>query len=278
MTNRIDAPPVQPDTSDAPPARGRLDGGWPMQGACLTAGIGILLIVPLAVVGYLVAVQGLMTPGDAEKTASDILASEGVFRLGIACLFVNIVLDVVVAWALFRVFSPVSSAISMLAAWCRIVFAGVFLVAIGELFGVLRLLGNDGYLSVLSADQLQAQALLRINTFTDIWDAGFVLFGVHLVLLGYLAYRSGFVPRIIGVLLVIAGLGYLTDSLGGVLIQGYTADVGAFTFLGELLLGLWLLIRARHIAASAAAQTPSSTTPGTGSPTAADAGTVGLHR
>ena len=247
-----------------------------MQGACLTAGIGILLIVPLAVVGYFVAVQGLMTPGDAEKTASDILASEGVFRLGIACLFVNIVLDVVVAWALFRVFSPVSSAISMLAAWCRIVFAGVFLVAIGELFGVLRLLGTDGYPSVLSADQLQAQALLRINTFTDIWDAGFVLFGVHLVLLGYLAYRSGFVPRIIGVLLVIAGLGYLTDSLGGVLIQGYTADVGAFTFLGELLLGLWLLIRARHIAANTSART--TTTPGTGSPTAADAGTVGPHR
>jgi hypothetical protein len=84
------------------------------------------------------------------------------------------------------------------------------------------------------------------------------------------------VPRIIGVLLVIAGLGYLTDSLGGVLIQGYSADVGAFTFLGELLLGLWLLIRARHIAANTSART--TTTPGTGSPTAADAGTVGPHR
>src|SRR5438309_1411853 len=65
-----------------------------------------------------------------------------------------------------------------------------------------------------------------------------------------LAHRSGFMPRILGVLLVVAGLGYLTDSTGSVLFQGYSATVGAFTFPGELLLGLWLVLRARSIAAS----------------------------
>jgi len=68
-------------------------------------------------------VQGLLTRGDAETTARDILASENTFRLGIVSLFLVIVLDVVVAGALFRVFSPVSRAISMLAASFRIVFA-----------------------------------------------------------------------------------------------------------------------------------------------------------
>jgi hypothetical protein len=138
----------------------------------------------------------------------------------------------------------------MLAAWFRIVFAGVFLVAVGELVGVLRLLTDHAHLAVFDAGQRQALALLRINAFTDVWNAGLVLFSFSLFALGYLAYRSGFMPRILGVLLGIAGLGYLTDSLASVLFQGYSATVGAFTFPGELLLGLWLLFRARHIAAS----------------------------
>jgi hypothetical protein len=90
-----------------------------------------------------------------------------------------VALDVVVAWALYHVFRPVSEGISMLAAWLRITYAGVFMVAISHLVGVLRLLSNASYLAVFNTDQLHAQALLQINTFTDIWDAGLVLFGIY---------------------------------------------------------------------------------------------------
>jgi hypothetical protein len=272
MTIRIE-PVVQDHLSDVPPpARRELDADRSMRRAGLTAGIGILLMIPLAVFGNFVAVRGLLTQGDAEKTARDILASEGTFRLGIVSLFLVIALDVVVAWALFRVFSPVSASISMLAAWFRIVFAGVFLVAVGELVGVLRLLGDQASLTVFDERQLHSLALLRINAFTDVWNAGLVLFSFSLFTLGYLAFRSGFMPRILGVLLVIAGLGYLTDSLGGVLFQGYSATVGAFTFPGELLLGLWLLLRARHIPTGTSTRTseppiaPPATTPRSATP------------
>lgn len=78
-----------------------------------------------------------------------------------------------------------------------------------------------------------------------------VFFGLHLVLVGYLTYRSGFMPRLLGVLVVIAGLGYLSDSIGQILFQSYTTDIGLFTFPGELLLAIWLLVRAGHIAATA---------------------------
>lgn len=272
MTSRAEEASVRHYASGAPPpARRSLDADRSMRGASLIAGIGILLIVPLAVFGNFVVLEGLVTQGDAERTARDITASEGVFRLGIVSLFVVIALDVVVACAMFRVFSPVSRGISMLAACFRIVFAGVFMVAAGELVGVLRLLGHDDHLGVFDADQLYAQALLRINTFTDIWDAGLVFFGLHLLIIGYLAYMSGFVPRILGVLLVIAGLGYLSDSLGGVLFQGYTTNVAVFTFLGELLLAVWLLLRARHIGVATSgtsAESAASNTPATASPTA----------
>ena len=207
----------------------------------------------VAIFGKVVAIDGLVAEGDAVRTAGDIMASQGVFRLGIASLVVVIALDVVVAWALYRVFSPVSRSLSMLAAALRLVYSGVFMVAIGQLVGVIRLLGNDGNLDVFGADQVNAQAMLGITAFNDIWYVGQFLFGLHLLLIGYLAYRSGYVPRVLGVLLAIAGLGYATDSLGAVLSPGTWTAISSFTFVGEFLLALWLVIRSRRIAVAASA-------------------------
>jgi hypothetical protein len=109
---------------------------------------------------------------------------------------------------------------------------------------------NDSYLAVFGADQVNAQAMLEITAFNDIWYVGQFLFGLHLLLIGYLAYRSGYVPRLLGVLIAISGLGYAADSLGAVLSQGSWTDITSFTFIGEFLLALWLLIRARRIAES----------------------------
>lgn len=193
-------------------------------GACRTAGIGLLLMAALSAYGVLV-VEGL-------HTAADVVASEGLLRLGIASLLLVVTLDVVVAWALYRVFRPAHDGLSMLAAWFRIAYAGVFLVAIGQLAGALR---------------PRAPALSGIDTFHDIWAAGLVLFGVHLLMLGYLAYRSGYVPRLLGVLLAIAGFGYAFDSFAAVLAPEAVPELGVVTWIGEFLLALWLVIRGRRI-------------------------------
>lgn len=212
-----------------------------------TAGVGLLLITALAVFGNFVAVSGLVTPGDAARTATDIMASEGLFRLGIASLFSVVALDVVVAWALYRVFTPASRSVSMLAAAFRLAYAGVFMVAISQLVGVLHLLGNEHYLAVVGADQVHAQTLLGINAFSDIWSAGLLLFGLHLLVIGYLVYRSGYVPRLLGVLLGIAGFGYAFDSIVALLFASPPIEIGIFTFIGEFLLALWLVIQGRRI-------------------------------
>lgn len=144
-----------------PPVPPGIDEHRPIRRAAVAAGVGLLLMSVLAGTAKFVALDGLVTPGDAARTAADITGSDGTFRLGVMGLIVVIVLDVVVAWGLYRVFSPVSASVSMLAAAFRLVFAGVFLAAVGQLLGALRLLGNDAYLSVFSADQLHAQALLE---------------------------------------------------------------------------------------------------------------------
>ena len=112
-------------------------------------------------------------------------SSDGLFRLGVASLYLVVVLDVVVAWALLRVFSPVNRDLSRLAAWFRLAYAAVFMVALSQLAGIPSLLGGAGYSGLFTREQLQGQALLKIDTFNDIWFAGLILFGAHLLILGY---------------------------------------------------------------------------------------------
>jgi hypothetical protein len=248
MTNPTHYSPVQHHPRN-PPHAGyrRWSATWSVRTASITAGVALLLMSVVAIFGNVVVVDGLVTEGNATQTAADILASAGLFRLGIASLVVVVALDVVVAWALYRVFSPVNNSLSMLAAALRLVYSGVLMVAAGQLLGVARLLSDDGYRAVFGADQVDAQAMVGMMAFNDIWYVGQFLFGLHLLLIGYLAYRSGYIPRLIGVLVAISGLGYTADSLGAVLSQGSWTDVTSFTFIGEFLLALWLLIRARRI-------------------------------
>jgi aminoglycoside phosphotransferase (APT) family kinase protein len=212
----------------------------------LVAGAAIMLVAVLAGFGNLVVVQGLVTPGDAPATAHDITASEGLFRLGVASLYLAALLDIVVAWALFTVFRPVHSELSRLSAWLRLAYAVVFIVALSQLAGIPALLNGADGTGPFTRSQLQAQALAKADAFHNIWSAGLILFGAHLVGIGILAYRSGFVPRLIGALLVLAGAGYAFDSLVSVFTEHPVFVVSNVTFLGEFLLGVWLLKRGRH--------------------------------
>ncbi len=154
------------------------------------------------------------------------------FRFGILCLYLVAVLDVVVAWALYRVFMPVNAALSKLAAWLRTAYAAVFTVAISQLIGALR---------------LHTQALAHIDSFTNIRDAALVLFGLSLFALAYLAYRSGYVPKLLGLLLAFAGMGYVFDTVIRVIVRGSSSDVSAITGMGEFVFALWLVFRGRRI-------------------------------
>ena len=199
--------------------------------ASLIAGLGLALIVVLAPLGNFVAVQPLITPGDAAKTAQDILNSESLFRWGIASLVLTAVLDMIVAGSLFVVFEPVSRGVSMMAALFRVAYTAVFLVGISQLVVALGLLRDP------------PQAMRAVDAYNTIWLIGLIFFGIHLMLLGYLAYRSGYMAKIFGILLVVAGLGYLVDGFGTVLVPNYSINIAQFTFVGEAALMFWLLIK-----------------------------------
>ena len=134
----------------------------------------------------------------------------GPVRLGMVFLSLVIALDVDSPGRCTACSSPVSKGISMLAAVLRLVYAGVFMVAVAQLVGVSALLT---YLSSVHDGPAGCQVLMRIDAYTDIWTVGLLLFGLHLDrrLPGV---SLGLRPQLLGVLLVIAGLGYAVDTFG----------------------------------------------------------------
>ena len=88
-----------------------------------------------------------------------------------------------------------------------------------------------------------APMMASLDAFRSAWSVSLVFFGIHLGLAGYLVLKSGYMPKALGVVLVIAGLGYAFDTFAGILLPEYVPTAALFTFVGEVVLFLWLLIR-----------------------------------
>jgi hypothetical protein len=205
----------------------------------------ILIIAGIFAEGYVR--QSLIVPGDAAATANHIMASEGLFRTAIAGDLIMILCDIALSVIFYLLLRPVSNALSLLAAFFRLAQAATLGINLLNLFFVLQLLHGADYLNIFSADQLHALVLLFFNAHGIGYAIGLVFFGVYLLLLGYLMFKSGYFPRILGILLIIAALSYLTDSFTSFLFPGYAAITAqlmvAPTVIAELSLTLWLLIK-----------------------------------
>lgn len=220
--------------------------------AAIIAGFSIILMAVFAGFSYGYVMGDLIVAGDAAKTAANIKASEGLFRVGVFGWLLILVCDVLAAWALYIFMQPTNKNISLLAAWFRLIYSAILGVAIAGLLLVVLLsnAGNVTYLKAFSADQLQGLVSLFIGGFNDVWVAGLFIFGGHLLVLGYLVLKSGYVPKVLGILLIVAAVCYLATSAASMLLTNYaqykaTIDTiaGVPMAIGELAFALWLLIR-----------------------------------
>jgi hypothetical protein len=191
--------------------------------------------------------QKLIVPGDSTTTVGNIITNDMKFRVGICSYLVVIICDVLVAWALYTFLNPINKNLSLLAAWFRLTYAIIFAIALVNYFDVLRLLSDSDYLSVFGVNQLHAKVMLSLSTFNDGWAIGLVFFGVHLMLLGYLVFMSDYIPRILGVLLIVAGASYLIDHLGKILFPEFDLATSMVAGWGELLFMFWLLFKGVNI-------------------------------
>jgi hypothetical protein len=215
--------------------------GLSLRRAALIAGLGYLL-TPTVYAEFNVWPK-LVIPGNIGQTVLNISAHQSLFAAAILCYLVSFLLDVVIAWALFYLLAPVNRALSLLAAWFRLVYAAVGAVASLHLFNVLRLLQDPGYAAAFGLRPFQAQAKFLLDAFHWDWSISLIIFGIHLVLLGVLIFRSTYIPRLIGALLVIDGLAWLVSSLQPYLYPNAHLGWVFFAYFGELVWMLWLLIR-----------------------------------
>lgn len=208
---------------------------WSPATASLVSGLGLLVMVVLMTAGYFGGVVPLITSGDAAKTAADIAQSGPSYLAGVFCIFLVTLIDVLVAVAWYALFKNVDPRLSAVAAWMRVAFAGLFAIATSQLAYAYTLLDEP------------EQALHAIESFRTIWLISLGLFGLYLILIGYLEFRSTFVPKVFGVLLAISGAGYIIDALGVVLVERFTPTYGLFAIIGETSGIFWLLIKGRKL-------------------------------
>ncbi len=212
--------------------------------AALIAGFGLVIIVITAVFAEFYVFPKLIVKGDAAGTARNIIANKKLFLTGLFSYLTAFVGDVIVAWALYVFLKPVNKTVSLFTGWCRLVYTIIALIALLNLLTAWHLAKGADYLNVFESDQVHAQIMLAVEAFRYEWAFGFVFFGMHLGFLGYLAIRSVYVPKILGVLLILAGLGYLIEyNLKPLLFPGCNTRFLMITFLGELIFMVWLLVK-----------------------------------
>ena len=218
------------------------------------AGVLYLIIIITGIFAEFFVRQRLIDPGNAVATAGKIMASEWLFRVGIGADLMMIICDVALALLFYLLLKPVNRSLSMLAAFFRLIQAAVLAVNMLNLVFVLNFLSGADYLAVFNNGQLPALALLFLQTHGIGYSIGLVFFAIHCFILGYLLFKSGYFPKILGILLIIAGSGYLIDSFARVLLSNYANYENILTlvvfipaFVGELSLCLWLIVRGARV-------------------------------
>jgi hypothetical protein len=226
------------------------EGPMSLAKASLVAGVGLLVMV-LTVPFAEFYIFSRLTGQDSLETANNILNNDNLFKTGILLHFITQICDVIVAWALYILLKPVNKDFSLLTAWFRLVYTAVYLIALTNLIKVINLV-KDGRPSI-NAEQIELGNAVEfyMNSFQLEWEFGLLIFGVYLCLLGYLVYQADYIPKIYGILLWVAGFGYIVNTISHWLFPELNTGFLVITFFGEVIFMFWLLIKGTKLKAVA---------------------------
>jgi len=209
------------------------------------AGVLYLVITVLAPFSMSFVPSALIVANDATATSSNILAAEGLFRAGIASDAIVFLAEIALTVALYALLKPVNKTLSLIAAFSRLAMTIVQGMNLLPYFFILLLLSGSGYMKSFVPDQLHALVMLFLNAHEYVALIGGLFFGLHLVVLGYLVYQSGYLPRFVGIVLMATSLIYLAKGFGTIVFPDYKPMLDSIAFLAfiEIVFPLWLLIK-----------------------------------
>jgi hypothetical protein len=189
----------------------------------------------------------LIVSGDAAATANNIMGSELFFRTGFVTELVSAVFFVLAAWALYVLLKPVNKNLALLFLLLNLGGVAVECINALNLFAALQFLSGANYLNVFQTGQLQAMAMSSLNLYTSGFLIAQIFFSAWLLPLGYLVYKSRFLPRLLGLLLILDFFGNMSWFLQGFLLPDYgilAYPGNVISFIAEISITLWLLIMA----------------------------------
>lgn len=210
-------------------------------------GVLYLIIIAGGIYGEAFIRNRVIVPGDAAATAANLRSLEPLWRFGIASEIFMLTCAVAMAWVFFVLLRPVSRDLAWLATFFHLI--AIALEAANELrlLEPLLLLGAVGYLKAFEPEQLHAVVSLSLRSYAYGFNVGLIFFGWFCIIYGYLIFRSGYLPKALGVLLQVAGLSYLVNSFALILAPGIARALGyslmAPVLVGEASLCLWLLVK-----------------------------------
>ena len=193
----------------------------PMNKAATTVGIAFIISVILVTLIDDFLLANFVVPGDTEELAKDIEANRKVFGFSAVGYFLVLVLDTIIGLALYVVLKPANKVLALLTAGLRIVYA--FILTIGLLVLAFQIIDVYGYAS------------LKL--------VGYVFFALHLFVLGYAIFKSGYIPKILGIFLILASLTYSTFFVDFNLSESILVIIMLFMALAELSLSIWLIVK-----------------------------------
>ena len=210
-------------------------------------GVLYLFVIVAAMYGEGFVRGTLVVSGDAAATAKQIVEHEALFRSGLVAEMITCACDVALALILYILLRPVSRNIALLGAFFRLTFVAIYGVA--KLFEIAALVMlNSKSLAAFDSSQLQALAYASLSVHNYGYGASLLFFGCCTVCFGYLIHRSRYLPSSLGLLLVVAGFGYVLFSLAQIQAPRFAGDwlfpwLLLPGFVGELGLALWLLVK-----------------------------------
>ncbi len=187
----------------------------------------------------------LIVSGDATATANNLMAHESLWRVSVASELLWLACAIAVTLILYVLLKPVNSDLALLAVFFNLVSIAVEAVSTLILLAAMFPLAGASYLKAFEPRQLDALAYISLKLYDYGFGITLVFFGFYLLLNGYLVYRSGYFPKLLGVLLMIGGFGYLINSFALFLAPTYAATIFpilVLPFIAEASFCVWLIV------------------------------------
>ncbi len=211
------------------------------------AGLLYLIVIATGLFAEVFVRQALKVSEDALTTANNIQSSEMLFRWGLVADLINFVCGLPCVLIIYFLFKRVNKFLLQLALIFVVIQTAIIAVNLLNQISPLLLLSNNTYLKTFQPNQLAALSQLSLNIQGAGYAIGLVFFGFYCLLVGYVIFKSKMVPKFLGILYIISGLGYLINSFIMLLSKGFANPLFTYIaipiFIGELSFCLWLLIK-----------------------------------